>query len=64
MATATTAEVRRGSRERKGFGLGCAIPFAVHRSNVRKRSTLYSDLELLTGGRPCRRVSLGAILRK
>jgi hypothetical protein len=42
MTTATTAEVHRGSKERRRV--------AVHRADVRKRSTSYRDLELLTGG--------------
>jgi hypothetical protein len=31
MTTATTAEVRRGNKERKRVRLGCDIPFVVHR---------------------------------
>ena len=34
MTTAATAEVRRGSRERKG-SVCCDIPFAIHRADVR-----------------------------
>ena len=36
MTTPTTAEVRRGSKERKRVRLGCDIPFAVDRADVRK----------------------------
>jgi hypothetical protein len=36
MTTATTAEVRRGSKARKRARLGCDVPFAVHRADVKK----------------------------
>jgi hypothetical protein len=36
MTVATSAEVLRGSKESKRVRLGCDIPFAVHRADVKK----------------------------
>jgi hypothetical protein len=36
LTTVTTAEVGRGSKPRKRVRLGCDIPFAVYRADVRK----------------------------
>ena len=36
MTTARTAEVRRGSKERKRVRAGCDMSFAVHRVDARK----------------------------